>query len=323
MKGGCDLNALTQLLQIQAPILQGGMGNISHAELTAAVSNAGGLGTLGVGTRSPAEVEKQLIRTKELTHRPFAVNIPISVQPHLKEIGRMVIDYQVPVVSLSAGNPEPIIEKLKPHGIKIICVIASVRHAIKAWQAGADVIVAEGYEAAGLNAASETTTMVLIPQIADSVEAPIVAAGGIADSRGLMAAMALGASGVQLGTRLIATQEARVHDLYKQAVIQSGDTDTVIVGRTFGRPRRILNTPYAKQLLEWEKESVPLDQFLEYTDEDRHIIGAIQGQLDKGHVNCGQVGGLVKDLPTVESVIQQMTQGMKSTMEQIRKRSGF
>lgn len=317
------MNELTRLLQIQIPIIQGGMGNISHAELTAAVSDAGGLGTLGAGMLTPQELEQRVVRTKELTNRPFAVNIPVGMQPYVKDIGKMIIEHRIPVVSLSAGNPSPLIEKLKPHGIKVICVVASVKHAVKAWQAGADALVAEGFEAAGLNASSETTTLVLVPQITDAVDIPVIAAGGIADARGFVAALALGASGVQMGTRLVSTREAVVHDHYKQAIIQSGDTDTVIVGRSYGRPRRILNTGYARKLADWENESMPPEQFLERTDEEHHILGAIKGELEQGHVNCGQVGGLIRDLPSVRELFDQMIREIPAVLKQIGKGADF
>jgi enoyl-[acyl-carrier protein] reductase II len=317
------MTSLTQLLNIRFPILQGGMGNISHGELTAAVSNAGGLGTLGVGMMTPQEIEAKLSKALELTSNPIAVNIPVAFQPHLKEIGQLIIDYRIPIVSLSAGNPTPIIDKLKLHGIKIICVVGTVKHAVKACDAGADVIVAEGFEAAGINAVAETTTMTLIPQIADRIDVPIVAAGGIADTRGLLAAMALGASGVQMGTRFIATQEAVVHEAYKQAILQAGDTDTIVVGRTYGKPRRILRTPYADQLLSRENQSIPAEQFDADTDEEHHLIGAVKGLLDQGHINCGQIGGLISSLPTVSQIIDEMVNGIGNVREQIRIRSEF
>ncbi len=173
------MNKLVEILGIDLPIIQGGMGNISNAALTASVSNAGGLGTIGAGTMRPEEVEEIIIQTKAMTGRPFAVNVALSVSPHTKEILTLIIKHRVPVVSLSAGNPSPYIPKLKEHGVKIISVVASPKQAIKAEKAGADIIVAEGYEAAGINSSLETTTMTLIPQVADAVSIPIAAAGGI------------------------------------------------------------------------------------------------------------------------------------------------
>lgn len=172
------MNKLIEILGINLPIIQGGMGNISNAPLTAAVSNAGGLGTIGAGTLLPEEVEEIIRQTKTMTGKPFAVNVALSVSPFTKEILTLIIKHKVPVVSLSAGNPSPYIPKLKEHGVKVICVVASPKQAMKAEKAGADIIVAEGFEAAGINSNLETTTMTLIPQIADVVSIPIAAAGG-------------------------------------------------------------------------------------------------------------------------------------------------
>lgn len=316
------MNRLTQLLGIRYPILQGGMGNISHAELTAAVSNAGGLGTLGVGTMKPDEVEQKLTQIRELTHQPFAVNIPIGVQPYLKDILQLIINQQVPIVSLSAGNPNPIASRLKERGVKVIGTVASVKHAVKAAAAGVDVVVAEGFEAAGLNASSEITTMALIPQVADAIDLPLVAAGGIGDARGFVAALALGASGVQLGTRLIVSQEAQVHANYKQAIVSAVDTDTTIVGRSFGKTRRLLHTSYAQKLIALERE-LTAEEFEQYTDEERHVRGALEGHLDYGHLNCGQIGGLISAIPSVQEIIESMVGGAALVMEEIKVRTGI
>ena len=234
------MKTIYNLLDIQWPIIQGGMGNISNAPLTSAISEAGGLGTIGVGTRTPEEVQEIILEVKEKTNKPFALNIPITVTNYLKEMLDLAITHQIPVVSLSAGNPGPYIPFLHEHGIKVIVVVASVKHAQKAEKAGADLLVAEGYEAAGINSDLEITTFSLIPQIANAVSIPVVAAGGIADGRGLAAALALGASGVQMGIRFIATQEAPMHASYKQMLVDASDTETVIFGRTVGKVRRIL-----------------------------------------------------------------------------------
>ncbi|MBU8906456.1 NAD(P)H-dependent flavin oxidoreductase [Desertibacillus haloalkaliphilus] len=300
------MNILCRKLGLEYPMLQGGMGNVSHPNLTAAISEAGGLGTLGAGTMTPAELEEKIIGVKEKTDKAFCMNIPITVQPYFEEIVDLVFKHKIPVVSLSAGNPVPLIPKFQEKGIKVICVVASVKQAIKVDRAGADVIVGEGYEAAGINSNFETTTLTLIPQIVNVVEAPVVAAGGIGDGRGLLAMLSLGASGVQMGTRFIATKEALVHDNYKQLITDAGDTDTVIVGRSVGRVRRLLNTEYANKLIEAELQGVTLEEFNEKTNEDCHIAGAIEGKLAKGHVNGGQVAGLIEDIPSVSDLLEDM-----------------
>ncbi|SFA88467.1 MULTISPECIES: nitronate monooxygenase family protein [unclassified Bacillus (in: firmicutes)] len=302
------MNELTTLLNIKYPIFQGGMGNISNSQLTAAVSEAGGLGTIGAGTMSPEQVERIIIETKTLTSKPFALNIALSVSPHVIELLKLVVKHHVQVVSLSAGNPAPYIGKLHEHGVKVISVVASVRQAIKAESAGVDVIVAEGYEAAGINSPIETTTLTLIPQVVDAVQIPVVAAGGIADGRGLAAMLVLGAKGIQMGTRFIATKEAPFHDEYKQKLIASDDTGTVIVGRSVGKIRRVMRTEYADHLLSVEKFGINADDFQALTTEDVHRIGALEGNGEKGFMNGGQISGLIKDIPTVAELLEEMVE---------------
>ncbi len=212
-KVGAGMKYICDQLSITYPIIQGGMGNISNASLTAAVSEAGGLGTIGCGTMRPEEIETIILETKNRTQRPFALNIAISVTPYIQELVQLAIQHQIPVVSLSAGNPVSIIPELHQHGIKVIAVVASVKHAQKAEAAGADLLVAEGFEAAGINSNLELTTFTLIPQITNAVSIPVIAAGGIGDGKGMAAAFMLGASGVQMGTRLIATKEAPFHQI--------------------------------------------------------------------------------------------------------------
>ncbi|MGE6755793.1 NAD(P)H-dependent flavin oxidoreductase [Rossellomorea sp. NPDC071047] len=300
------MNNLTNVLHIKYPIIQGGMGNISNAALTAAISEAGALGTIGVGTMGVKEVEGIIVETKKRTRKPFALNIPISITPHLKEMIRLVVTHGLPVVSLSAGNPAPFIPYFHEHNVKVICVVASKKQGKKAEYAGADVIVAEGYEAAGINSNLETTTLALIPQLVDTVDIPVVAAGGIGDGRGLASMLALGASGVQMGTRFIATQEAPFHENYKTTLVEAKDDSTVIVGRSVGKVRRIMKTPYAAQLIQKEQEGVAFEEFSQMTSEDYHRVGALEGKMDQGFINGGQVSGLVSDVPTVKELVERM-----------------
>ncbi|MBN8192304.1 nitronate monooxygenase [Bacillus sp. NTK074B] len=311
------MNNLTNVLHIKYPIIQGGMGNISNAPLTAAISEAGALGTVGVGTMCVEEVEAIILETKKRTSKPFALNIPVSITPHLKDMMRLVVKYGIPTVSLSAGNPAPLIPYFHEHNVKVICVVASKRQGKKAEDAGADVIVAEGYEAAGINSNLETTTLALIPQLVDTVKIPVVAAGGIGDGRGLASMLALGASGVQMGTRFIATQEAPFHENYKSTLVNAKDDSTVIVGRSVGRVRRVMKTPYAAGLLQREQEGVALEDFSVMTSEDYHRIGALEGKLDQGFINGGQVSGLVSDIPTVEELLQRMMREAKGIFREL------
>ena len=295
-----------KLLGISYPIIQGGMGNISNAQLTAAVSEAGGLGTIGCGTMTPKEVEQIILETKEITEKRFAINIAINVSSFVEELIELVIKHEVPIVSLSAGNPAPYIPILQANGIKVMTVVASVKQALKSEQAGADMIVGEGFEAAGINSSLELTTFTLIPQLVKHVRIPVIAAGGIGDGKGLAAALSLGASGVQLGTRLVATKDAPFHEMYKKRVIQASDLDTLLLGRSVGRIRRVLNTPYASRLIDREKQGLTIDDYLKSTTEEHHKKGAIEGDLENGFLNSGQIAGLLDDLPSVEDLFNRM-----------------
>lgn len=305
---------LCNLLDIQYPIIQGGMGNISNAEITSAVSNAGGLGTIGCGVMSPAEVEELIVETKSKTTKPFAVNIPINVNPYSQQLVDLAIAQKVAAVSLSAGNPAPYIKNLQETGIKVIVVVAAVKHAKKAEEAGADVIVAEGFEAAGINSNLELTTMTLIPQITRAVSIPVVSAGGIGDGRGLAAALMLGASGVQMGTRFIATKEMPVHANYKERLVNATDQETMVLGRSVNQVRRVLQDTYAKKVLEDEKEGISLGVYNDKTSELYHIKGAIEGNGEEGFMNSGQIAGLIQNLPTVEELIIKMMTDMREQL---------
>ncbi|MDR6997660.1 DUF561 domain-containing protein [Neobacillus niacini] len=307
---------VNELLSIKYPIIQGGMGNISNAQLTAAVSNAGGLGTIGCGTMTPEQVEAIIIETKEKTNKPFAINIPINVSPFTEEMIQLVIKHKIPVVSLSAGNPAPYIATLHEHHIKVIVIVAAVKHAQKAEEAGADVLVAEGFEAAGINSNLELTTFTLIPQICKQVSVPVLAAGGIGDGHGLAAALMLGASGVQLGTRLIATKDAPFHSTYKNRLIEASDQETVILGRSVGQVRRVLKSGYAKQIIDLERQGLSEEQYRQMTSEDFHLNGALRGDGENGFMNSGQVAGLIQDIPTVKELLDGMMKEARSIMEE-------
>ncbi|WP_419394302.1 NAD(P)H-dependent flavin oxidoreductase [Cytobacillus praedii] len=310
------MNSLTNLLKIKYPIIQGGMGNISNAILTAAISEAGGLGTIGAGTMTPAEVEEIIKETIRRTDKPFALNIALTVSPYVREILSLVKKYNITVVSLSAGNPAPFIPKLHEDGAKVITVCASIRQAKKAEAAGTDVIAAEGYEAAGINSSLETTTLVLIPQIVEAVTIPVIAAGGIGDGSGVASMLALGASGVQMGTRFIATKEAPFHDKYKQKIIDASDHSTVIVGRSVGRIRRVLENDYSKKLLKHEENGISLDDFNRLTSENFHRIGALEGKDEEGFMNGGQIAGLITDIPSVQELMEKIINDAKNQLEQ-------
>ncbi len=299
-------NRVCEILKIKYPIIQGGMGNVSDAGLASAISNAGGLGTIGVGTLPIKEAVERMKTMREGTTQSCCVNIPVSVHPNAKQAAEEAVNHGIPIVSLSAGNPKPFIPFFKEHGVTVICVTASVKQAKKAEEAGADIIVCEGYEAAGINSPLESTTLTLVPQIKDAVKIPVIAAGGIADGRGMAAVMSLGADGVQMGTRFIATEEAPFHKEYKQMVLNANDQATVIVGRKHDRIRRLMRTEYADKLLEMEKGILSLEEFMALTDESLHVKGAMAGELDKGFINSGQIAGLIHETPSVKELLKTM-----------------
>ncbi|WP_041058128.1 NAD(P)H-dependent flavin oxidoreductase [Jeotgalibacillus campisalis] len=300
------MNKLTELLGITYPVIQGGMGNVSNATLAAAVSNAGALGMIGAGTMTPDQVEDIILETKRKTKKPFGVNIALSVSEHAEELLRLVIKHQIKNVSLSAGNPAPYISNLREHHCIVMTVAGTVAQAVKAEKAGAHIVIGEGYEAAGINSLAETTTMAFIPQLKTAIKLPIIAAGGIGDGKGLAAAFALGACGVQMGTRFIATKESGMHANYLSAILASKDDSTLIAGKTVNKRRRVLPTPYIENVLKAEEKGMTVSEYLAATSEAHHVKGAVDGQLEEGFINGGQIAGLIKDIPLVEDLILTM-----------------
>lgn len=308
------MNTICKQLHITYPIIQGGMGNISNAPLAAAVSEAGGLGMIGCGTMSAGEVEAIIRETRKRTDKPFGVNIAISAVQDIEAMMDLVKKHHVPVVSLSAGNPGPYVARLQEEKICVMAVVASVRHAKKAASEGADIIVAEGVEAAGINATSELTTFTLIPQITAAVDVPVLAAGGVGDGKGLAAALALGASGVQIGTRLIVTKEAPFHETYKSGIINSEASDAVLIGRTMKPLRRVLKTPFTEKLHALDQEGVAIEAYQNLTSEEHHRKGALDGDVYNGFMNSGQVAGLIEDIPSVKVLFKNMIADARKQM---------
>lgn len=282
---------LTQLLGIQHPIIQGGMAWVAEHHLAAAVSEAGGLGIIGAAN-APAEwVREQIRETKKLTDKPFGVNIML-MSPHAQAVAEAVAEEGVAVVTTGAGNPEQYMALWKEKGIQVIPVVASVAMAKRMQRCGADAIVAEGCESGGH--VGESTTMALVPQVVDAVTIPVIAAGGIADGRGIAAALMLGASGVQMGTRFVVTQECQVHQNYKDRIIRAKDIDTRVTGRSTGHPVRTLRNEMTKKYLELEKQGASLEE-LEYL-----TLGALrkavqEGDITNGSVMSGQIAGMIKE----------------------------
>lgn len=298
-------STLCELLNIEFPIVQGGMAWVAESNLASAVSNAGGLGIIAAGSAPASVVKEEIRKTKELTNKPFGVNIML-MSPNADEVADLVIEENVPVVTTGAGNPEKYMDKWKAAGIKVIPVVASVALAKRMERYGADAIVAEGTEAGGH--IGESTTMTLIPQVVDAVNIPVIAAGGIGDGRGLAAVMMLGASGGQIGTRFVVATESIAHENYKKRIIDSKDIDTVVTGSKSGHPVRCLRNSMTRTYLKLEKEEVNDENAEEL---ENMTVGAlrnavIDGDVKGGTVMAGQIAGLVKKEQTCKEIIDEI-----------------
>lgn len=293
---------VTELLKIEYPIIQGGMAWVAEYHLAAGVSEAGGLGMIGAAN-APAEwVREQIREVKKLTEKPFGVNIML-MSPNADEVAKVVVEENVPVVTTGAGNPEKYIKMWKEAGIKVIPVVASVAMAKRMERCGADAIVAEGTEAGGH--IGENTTMVLVPQIVDAVEIPVISAGGIGDGRGMAAAFMLGAEAVQLGTCFVVTKESIVHENYKKCIIKAKDIDSRVTGRATGHPVRALRNQMTKEYLKLEKEGASLEE-LELLTLGGLRKAVVEGDVINGSVMAGQIAGLVKEEMSCGAFIEKL-----------------
>lgn len=293
---------VAELLEIQYPIVQGGMAWVAEYNLASAVSNAGGLGIIGAAS-APAEiVREQIIKCKAMTNRPFGVNIML-LNPNADEVAQIVVEEGVKVVTTGAGNPAKYMHMWKEAGVKVIPVVASVAMAKMMERAGADAVVAEGMESGGH--IGQTTTMALVPQIADAVSIPVIAAGGIADGRGMAAAFMLGAEGVQMGTRFVAAKESIVHENYKQKIIRAKDIDSTITGASTGHPVRCLRNQMTREYQEMEKQGV------DFMELEKLTLGSlrravIDGDTAGGTLMAGQIAGLVRSQDSCKEIINEI-----------------
>lgn len=293
---------ITKLLGIEYPIIQGGMAWVAEYHLASAVSNAGGLGLIGAANAPADWVRDQVRKMKELTDKPFGVNIML-MSPYAEEVAKVMAEEKVPVVTTGAGNPEKYIDMWKEAGIKVIPVVASVALAKRMERAGADAVVAEGSEAGGH--IGETTTMVLVPQIADAVRIPVIAAGGIADGRGIAAAFMLGAKGVQMGTHFVVTDECQVHENYKERILKAKDIDTRVTGRSTGHPVRALRNEMTRKYLELEKNGASFEE-LELLGVGGLRKAVVEGDMKNGSLMAGQSAGLVKESMSCRELIEKL-----------------
>ncbi len=313
---------ICELLGIKYPIIQGGMTWIANAELAAAVSNAGGLGIISPNAGMAADgnvvenLRRQIRIARGLTNKPFGVNFPLQA-PNCQEWIDVAIKEKVPVVTTSAGNPATYTSYLKDAGVKVLHVVASVRHATGAEKRGVDAVIAEGYEAGGHNGFDELATFPLIPQVVDAVKIPVVAAGGIADARGFIAALALGADGVQMGTRFVATRECIAHQKVKEAIVNATDTGTVISGRKLG-PTRGLKNQFVDQILEMESRGATAEELLAFIGAGRARMGGLEGDIVNGEAYAGSIAGMIKKIVSAGDVVREIVEGSAAVLARLK-----
>ena len=299
---------VTELLQIEYPIIQGGMAWVAEHHLAAAVSEAGGFGLIGAASAPPEIVREEIRKAKELTDKPFGVNIML-LNPNADEVAKIVVEEGIQAVTTGAGNPEKYMPMWKEAGVKVIPVVASVAMAKRMERYGADAVVAEGMEAGGH--IGNQTTMALIPQIVDAVNIPVIAAGGIGDGRGVAASVMLGAEGVQMGTRFVVADESIVHDNYKDRIVKAKDIDSVVTGQSTGHPVRCLRNQMTKEYIKKEQEGVPFEEL------ERMTLGSLRkavmdGDILNGTVMAGQIAGLVSKRQSCKEILQEiMTEAEK------------
>lgn len=306
---------ICDILNIKYPIIQGGMAWVATAELAAAVSEAGGLGMIGAGNAPGEVVEKEILKIKNMTNKPFGVNIML-LSPFVEEVVEVVCKHKVPVVTTGAGNPGKYMEKFKGIGTKVIPVIPSVALAKRMESMGADAVVAEGTEAGGH--IGELTTMALMPQVADAVSIPVIAAGGIADGRGLLAAFSLGAEGVQIGTRFICAEECTAHINYKNMVIKAKDRDAIATARATGHPVRVLKNKLAKEFNRLEKNGATIEE-LEELGRGRLRMAVVEGEVEGGSVMAGQIAGMVTKIQPCKEIIEEIMLGASKQLNLVSK----
>jgi NADH:quinone reductase (non-electrogenic) len=302
---------VTEIFGIKYPIIQGGLAYLAYAELAAAVSNAGGLGQITAATLgTPEKLREEIRKVRTLTDKPFGVNFAIARHDNggkYQELLEVTIEEKVPVISITGGNPQPVFERIKGENIRTLVLVAGVRQAIKAEELGADAVMAVGQEGGGHLGRDDIGTMVLIPRVVDSVSIPVIASGGIGDGRGLLAALSLGAEGIEMGTRFIATQECiHANEKYKQAILTAKETDTVVIKRTLGAPGRVLKNDFAMNIIEREQQGATYENLKDMISGNANLKYIYDGNEGEGYGWAGQVIGLIDTIPTVQKLLDDM-----------------
>ena len=297
-------NRICELFNVRYPIIQGGMIWCSGWRLASAVSNEGGLGIIGSGSMYPEVLDEHISKCKSATNKPFAVNLPM-LYPDIDKHIETIIKHKVPIVFTSAGNPKTYTSYLKQHNITVVHVVSSVKFALKAQEAGVDAIVAEGFEAGGHNGRDETTTLCLIPMVSKAIQVPLIAAGGIGTGRAILAAMNLGAEGVQMGSRFVASEESSAHEGFKQKVIEASEGDTLLTLKEL-TPVRLLKNSFFDEVVEAYKNCASQEELIKLLGRGRAKKGMFEGDLKEGELEIGQVSGLLDNVLPVKTIFQEI-----------------
>ena len=298
------MNRINKLFGIEYPIIQAGMVWCSGWRLASAVSNSGGLGLIGAGSMRPELLAEHIDKCQKATSKPFGVNVPL-LYPEIEKLMEVIISKKVKIVFTSAGNPKAWTGFLKEKGITVVHVVSSVKFALKAQEAGVDAIVAEGFEAGGHNGREEITTFCLIPAVKESIDIPLIAAGGIGTGRGMLGAMALGAEGVQIGSRFATSIESSAHDLFKQRVVESMEGDTVLTLKKLA-PVRLIKNQFYNEIKEAEENGASTDQLREILGKRRSKLGIFEGDLDQGELEIGQISAYIKDIKPAKEILHEI-----------------
>lgn len=308
-------NRITELFNIQYPLIQAGMIWNSGWRLASAVANAGGLGLLGAGSMYPEVLLEHIQKCKKATDKPFGVNVPM-LYPNIEEIIDIIIREGVKIVFTSAGNPKTHTARLKEHGITVVHVVSSVKFALKAQEAGVDAIVAEGFEAGGHNGREETTTFTLIPMVREQISVPLIAAGGIATGRGMLAAMILGADGVQIGSRFVASEESSAHQAFKESVIQAKDGDTYLTLKELA-PVRLLRNKFFEDVMELYTQNPSKEDLIQLLGRARAKRGMFEGDLEEGELEIGQIAGLIHNIKPAAEIVSEIISEYKQVKKEV------
>tara|TARA_R110002072_G_scaffold16233_3_gene63958 strand:- start:160337 stop:161287 length:951 start_codon:yes stop_codon:yes gene_type:complete len=313
--------SITELFDIKYPIVQAGMIWNSGWRLASAVSNTGGLGLLGAGSMYPDVLREHILKCKKATDKPFGVNVPM-LYPNLEEIIQIIIEEKVPIVFTSAGNPKTYTQHLKDHGITVVHVVSSVKFALKAQEAGVDAVVAEGFEAGGHNGREETTTFTLIPMVKEQIEVPLIAAGGIADGKGMLAAMVLGADGVQVGSRFVASEESSAHRAFKKMVVDAQEGDTLLTLKELA-PVRMLKNKFFDEVMDLYTKNPTKEQLVELLGRARAKRGMFEGDLEDGELEIGQIAGLIHDIKPAAQIVMGMVREYEEAKNELTSENLF